>query len=348
MGNNPFDQKLDENFKSWLKLRNKWSIILIVILSIIIFMELYSPLIMHWASESYIKDNLKEFANTYTQNISSQEGKAIALVRWQYSNYKGVYTYNQFPFIPFIRFKGFDFKICQRTDKDKDPSWVFFSKCGACGESAMLYGELVRAIGLKARVIKNPGEDHSWNEVLINNSWVVMDASWNATNVPRSYYGQAKNLSYVFYEENGEKIDITKEYTNKTGVLIIKLPEKYNNPNVQIISHFLSPPRDSEYKCNWINNTCKAELGINNYTLIVSAGKFIKKYEKKEATVEENSIKEVEFKPNKLYFVPIFQSRITVFIFDLLFILFIWGCIGVVYSVLKTKSYFQKIKTKQA
>ncbi len=340
MGNNPFDKKLDENFKQWIKLRNKWSIIILAVLSIILFMELYMPLIMHWSSEYYIKDKLKEFSNNYTQNIPSTEDKATALLRWEYANYKGVYTYGQLPFIPFIRYKGSNFKICQRTDKDNDPSWIFFSKCGACGESAMLYAELVSAIGLKSRVIKNPGEDHSWDEVLINNTWIVMDPSWNATNVPRSYYGEAKNLSYVFYEENGRITDITREYTNKTGVLIIKIPEKYKNPDIKVISHFLSPHRDSEYNCRWINNTCEAQLGINNYTLIVTAGKFIRMYDKQETSVEQDSIKELEFKPNRIYLVPLIQNKITVFILCFLLVVFFWGCMGIVHSLFKTKKYF--------
>ena len=88
--------------KQWIKLRNKWSIIILAVLSIILFMELYMPLIMHWSSEYYIKDKLKEFSNNYTQNIPSTEDKATALLRWEYANYKGVYTYGQLPFIPFI------------------------------------------------------------------------------------------------------------------------------------------------------------------------------------------------------------------------------------------------------
>jgi len=340
MRNNHFDKKLDENFKQWIKLKNKWSILILAVLCIILFMELYTPIIMHWTSEHYIKDNLKEFANQYTENISSSKDKAVALARWQYANYKGVYNYEQFPFIPFIRYKGFDFKICQRTDKDNDPSWVFFSKCGACGESAMLYSELVRSIGLESRVIKNPGEDHSWNEVLINNSWIVMDASWNATDVPRSYYGGAKNLSYVFYEKDGRIIDITSEYTNKTGLVIIKLPEKYKNPGIKVISHFLSPARDTEYNCNLINNTCNAKLGINDYTIIVFAGKFIQRYEKKEISIEQDSIKELEFAPNKIYLVPLIQNKVTIFILCFLLATFFWGCIGIVHSLLKTKKYF--------
>lgn len=56
--------------------------------------------------------------------------------------------------------------------------WILASRCGACIEYSLLYRGLAVASNLTVRSVHNPGEDHNWDEVLINGSWVIVGPGW--------------------------------------------------------------------------------------------------------------------------------------------------------------------------
>ena len=94
---------------------------------------------------------------------------------------------------------------------------------GACQEYSELAKSVLNELGYQCRIAHNFGEDHVWNEVLINGSWVHFDSSLNREKCYgnsghyerlKSEGGWEKNLSYVYYEDdNGEKHNLTSNYT---------------------------------------------------------------------------------------------------------------------------------------
>lgn len=330
----------DRELKRWLKFKNKWSIILLIILIIIFLQEVYVPIGVHLISKYYLNDKVIEFANSYISNLSNNECKLKALLEWENNNYNPIYGYkHDIPFLPYLFYNELNFRLCIRTDKDNDPSWVFLSKCRACGESALLYSQLVRGINLNLRVIKNPGEDHVWTEVLVNNSWIIIDPSSNTFNLSKDYFIEHKNLSYIYaLYENGTKLDLTKKYTNKTGIIILKMDSRLKNRRINLISRSIGNFHETEVECKWNNDICRLEVGSTNYTLIAHTGGIIKYYDKKEFYLEENEIFEIDLNPNKIYLSHIVKSKSYAIARILLFILVMWGIVGFIISAFKKRN----------
>jgi len=79
----------------------------------------------------------------------------------------------------------------------KKASQTAKEKTGMCRDYSFLVAALARASGLPAKVVygtardsNNTLQDHAWNEVLINNKWISIDAAWDA--------GYLKNGEFVF------------------------------------------------------------------------------------------------------------------------------------------------------
>ena len=168
------------------------------------------------------------------------------------------------------------------------PNWVMSVRCGACEENAILFAELARDAGIKARITFNLGEDHVWNEVWINGSWKHFDATLSEENRfdnpgfyerSRAEGGWEKQLSYVYSVGlNGTVSDVTKKYTG-TGHLIVKVERDgvpIENASVIVKSRFLTETLPESYKeprfvveaYTGVNGSCSFNLGGNNYTVI--------------------------------------------------------------------------------
>ncbi len=90
--------------------------------------------------------------------------------------------------------------------------------------------EIAKAAGIQTRIAGTIGEDHQWNEVLINKTWVHVDPTLdNASNfdIPHFYENKWKwNLSKVYALNNGEQIDVTETYFEKIGYLNVTVIKK--------------------------------------------------------------------------------------------------------------------------
>jgi len=327
--------KINRNFSEWISFKNKGSWITLLLLIIIILMELYIPILIHLSSIVYFNNHSIQLAQDLTKNITSDGAKAKTILEWEADNYNPIYLQKRAPFVPFIYYKNFHLEICQRTDFDNDPSWITFSMCGACGESASLYAQLLSNLNIPVRIIKNSGEDHAWNEAWINNRWVIIDPSRRAYDVPVDYYSSYKNLSYVYAKYlDGTRIDLTSKYTNKTGRLILFINNS-SPKSVDIISNSLNPPHETEIECSWQDNRCILDIGATNYTIFAYSGNFIKHFETKNILLEENQTLEVEFHPNKFYIGYLLKNRTFAWIVGILIVLFLWLAIGFMYSEIK-------------
>jgi len=249
--------------------------------------------------------DIRNTAQAITINESTNEMKVMAILNWEKENIDGVYRKRFVPRFPFI--------VISRTG---NPSWVYFSKYGTCGDFAVLFSEMATAVGIENRKVFCTGEDHEWVEVNINGSWKNADAAIAAKvvyNDTEFYERNWSQMSRVYYidPDTKEEIDITNRYTD-TGELIVRVnKDSESMRNVVVIVK-------SMYKCGNeqdpqevikanpnSNGTCVFNFGCNNYTVIayedVFAGLLGFKDEKI-VRLEENSREEVILYPSEFTF----------------------------------------------
>ena len=161
------------------------------------------------------------------ENTSNDVDKALKIQKWVYGNLVNVYK--EYDIDNYIVFTSKPPFVCIRLIGDKYPLWVLATRCGACMEYSLLYRELAYAANLTVRSVHNPGEDHNWDEVYINGTWIIVDPSLGKFNVSSRYYEihRGLNVSYVYAKyTNGTAVDITERYTNTS---IIKIKAVYDD-----------------------------------------------------------------------------------------------------------------------
>jgi len=99
---------------------------------------------------------------------------------------------------------------------------------GACGEMATSASTLLNELGLNARVVNLPGEDHEFVEVNINGTWMVVDPGYYGSQIltrqQRASYRvkEMGAISYVIAYVNSSFIELTQEYV-PTDTIIIRV-----------------------------------------------------------------------------------------------------------------------------
>jgi len=187
---------------------------------------------------------------------------------------------------------------CKRSFYIYTPCDVLAKKCGACGEKSDLISSMLNSIGIDAVSVATLGEDHTWNEVKINNEWIFLDATADGgvDNFNMSKRDFEKNpdynrsLSYVIaYYPNETRFDVTRNYTD-TNKLIVYVEEKSGEPisgiNVIVKSHYLNPPHASNSCVTNDSGICSFELGGYNYTIDIQ--KYYFSFIEKNVTLTEN------------------------------------------------------------
>jgi hypothetical protein len=253
---------------------------LIVILALVIFFG--SPVWVYMRAVCFGRQAIFTTAKTIVANETEPKVILDKIADWlmEHMTYDTSQIY-YYPIPPFLLYRI----------SNPDPAWVMTVKRGGCEEHAILFAEMVRVIGIQSRVVHNPGEDHTWTEVLINGSWIHYDPMLPKEKrfnnpgfyeLPRSEGGWGKQLSYVFFiGKDGKKHDITHRYT-ETGRLIVRV-EKDNKPveNARVIikSRFLmenypnyKEPLFSVDKYTNKSGLATFDLGANNYTIIAELG----------------------------------------------------------------------------
>ena len=132
----------------------------------------------------FILKELNQTNDTYKklEKIAIWEGKNIWYVYGTDPSLKiGNYEFYTSDLSLRVRVKGGQFT--------NDPKWIAYYKVGGCGELASLFSYVANRAGFKTRVINDPGIDHSWVEIKINDSWVVADPTiyWWYINDKRKY-----------------------------------------------------------------------------------------------------------------------------------------------------------------
>lgn len=322
-------------FKEWTTLMKKWvtfnykrrfSIFLLLLIIFYYFFPYWIQVVVHKISEKMelvaqrIATSLK---NTYLE----EENLAKAIMSFVY--YTNTNVYGKFPdIIPIFQNVVFTFRypfICIRLTDFSDENWVLYNRCGACFEYSLLYRKLASTANLTVRSVHNPGEDHNWDEVLIDGKWVVVDPSIHMYNLSTDFYEKnwSKNISYVFaLYPNGTREDITKRYTT-TGKLVVKLGNPHYNEATIIYLLSLSLGKEHytgiECKIN-TSDVCEFEVGGTIYKIVAVRDTGILKYsDEKIVEVKEGDVIEKEVYPDKVdlgrsipfYSMPLFLSIVT-------------------------------------
>ena len=183
--------------------------------------------------------------------------------------------------------------------RSTNPSEIIFYKYGRCEEYANLFVGLTKSVGIRSRVVCDPGEDHVWAEVLIENRWVQADPSNSIFDDPGYYErenGMKKQISYVYaINEQGTHLDVTNEYTNtgRLTVLATKDNEPVEGATVIVNSKFLwqqnpeiynGPHHVTEAKTA-NSGICIFDLGGNDYLIRAELNGF---WNEENVTVREN------------------------------------------------------------
>ena len=227
--------------KKW----NELSISSRILFLLSIFLIIFPSSILIWFSYgTFFYDVDKEIQNiiySITEDNDSNLTKAIKIAQWEHDNIYNTYgNFKELIFIdPFMdRLPYIKFLALFVIRNQNNPSWIIYTKYGACGEHAILFIKMAEISGLDARLVKFPGEDHAIAEVKINNNfWMPMDATLPKENIssPDPYYYEKHwwggNVSRVYYlDSNNAEHDITKNYT-QTGNISIKVIGESISPN---------------------------------------------------------------------------------------------------------------------
>ena len=274
------------NFKKRLKISYMIIIIpaLLFLLLPICTQTLLKYHIGEYAQSKTAKTDLHRLTSEVTRGYSDDANKTKAILRWfdrDSGNINNILSKGHLLEIYPLRIYTSKPYICIRLIGHENPLWVLKSRCGACEEYAMLFMEMANAADLTVRSIHNHGEDHNWDEVLIDGKWIVVDPSMvnlskNETgfNVTQMLNEGWWNLSYTFaLYPNGTTEDVTYRYTNLSNLTIITIDENnvsVSNVSVRILSNNRKNKTGLNTEINSITDSegrCEIKIGGGNYTI---------------------------------------------------------------------------------
>jgi hypothetical protein len=331
---------INTNFKKILKISY---MILIILVLLFFLLPIYTQTLLKYHIEEYAqsktaKTDLHKLTSEITRGYSDDANKTKAILRWfdrdsgHITNTFGkehslkIYPLHVYTSKPYI---------CIRLIGHENPLWVLKSRCGACEEYAMFFMEMANATNLTVRSIHNHGENHNWDEILINGKWIVVDPvqvklNDNKTgfNISQRFYEEdwSLNRSYIFaLYPNGTTEDVTYRYTNVSNLTIITIGEnKMTAPNVsiRILSDNNPKKKASDTEINSITDSegrCEIKIGGGNYT-ITGAKRDDSSHLSAEATItlveNENNSTQLILKKDRLWWLrcPLPSSLILAFL----------------------------------
>ncbi len=311
------------------------------------------------------KSKLENIASDLVRDTENDYDKTIAVLEWFDEDNKNIYDdyhllkreVNSFYPYPGTHFELFfdEPYIGIRNFYDSASLWILTSKFGWCNEFGLLFRDIADACGLNVRKVVCSGEDHVWNEVMINGTWICVDATIHhpqisgfnisrqfmerkvGSDIPNVNYG---NVSYVYAEWlNGTQVDVTERYTNLINISVAVLDEQ-NKPvtgiKVELISHNrYNNVNTGYYKITNSSGQCLFTIGGGDYTFRVDNGIFSPIVGENRSSFNENeTYHKFEVKVKNDWFKIL--KFVIILILTILFILYFTGL----------KKYFKKIKEK--
>lgn len=277
--------KIEAYDKGFFLRFTKKEIFILFMIFLILISPMYVSGIMKSVVENYEKSGyFEDLAKSIFENKTGDVSKVKAILKWQEENMLTSSTYGNSYQILFsnIHIIIKPVKICIRLSGHENPKWTLLSKCGACEEDALAFMELAKLGNITVRSIHIDGEDHNFDEVFMNGSWIIADPTQGVDrgyNVPLDFLENAwkLNISYAYaIYPNGTIEDVTNRYTN-TSNLTLSLKDSGNNSidnaTVLVFSNNRYTHRYTNISC--ITNssgTCRFVLGDGNYSIEVKKG----------------------------------------------------------------------------
>lgn len=320
---------------------NKRYLFLALIISIVAILFFFNKLVLVWYHIQIApkgESEIEKLVNEINATCGVIE-KLEKIAEWEAENIEYIYGVK-----PLFSFGGFAFywidgelkiRALDQSGFNNDPKWIAYFKVGGCGELATLFCEVAKRAGLEARVVEDPGIDHSWVEVKINGSWVIADPTiyWWYVNDPRNHSNWDKlwfnNESWYKYWNfsrvltrlpNGSIFDITSNYT-KAYKVTMYVDQKIERGFLRVATWKGSDERNVYFSEVNGSDTVTLTLGsrIYKFELIEPTWFGSEKYGFKVYTVNEIQNKTIDLK--------IDRERPNWNFISLLFLLvgYIWG-----------------------
>ncbi|MCD1295901.1 hypothetical protein CUJ83_12935 [Methanocella sp. CWC-04] len=176
--------------------------------------------------------------------------------------------------------------------------WAIITKSGACGEYSFVFTELANMSNIKVRNICLNGEDHAFNEVLIDDEWITIDSTQENAYDPEldmeSYLKLDISYAYALYP-NGTIEDVTYRYTNLSNINIYVYDgneNTVNNSTIKIYSNNKRPNLFTNLSLETGQSNCiNYNIGSGNYNIEV----FNESYSGKllDVTIFENKVNNI-------------------------------------------------------
>jgi hypothetical protein len=298
-------KKVTKLNKKWIKIDDKkWfksiAIIIMVFLifnqTVFVFPLAVMPVRNYKVDQNFVE--IQKIVDRITENKDTDLEKTMAIFEWFNSTNHNIFNTWRPPGLKsifvndnWIVIRGitpYFFKVSYRTSDNSNPLWILTSRTGNCGEYAKLFTEMAHRAGLEARTILPKEMDHVWNEVLIDEDWIVVDPSRFLFNPdPHSYKNETGNFSYVYalgpWDGEQTKIDVTSNYTDTATVNITTVDLENNivpNVNITVYSNNENGGKtELSFKTNE-SGKYQVKIGVGTVTFKSSNGPYIKSTKK--------------------------------------------------------------------
>jgi hypothetical protein len=222
-------------FKS-MKLFTIFLMIFLIFFQTLLFFPFFTIPLMGVRSDANVTE-LNNIVKDIIKNDTSNYAKAQSILNWFNRKSGNMYNVWGYPLISGLESNGrlnfgdyFLCILCMRNYGRDTPLWILTSRCGSCEEHALLYREMAHAANIPVRSIHCYEGNHCWDEVFINNTWIIVDPARQLFNPPRENYSKEfKNPRYILAElpEGSKVIDATKNYSKLVNVSLF-LVDKNN------------------------------------------------------------------------------------------------------------------------
>ncbi|MGI6727897.1 MAG: transglutaminase-like domain-containing protein [Anaerovoracaceae bacterium] len=121
-------------------------------------------------------------AKELTQDLNTDEEKVKVLYDYVVKNFK--YDFNKINTIP--------------VNYIPDIEEIFKTKTGICYDFSSILAGMLRSVGVPAKLVKGYSKNvvgyHAWNEVYLNEKWVILDTSYDSQlNINQNHYKMIKD-----------------------------------------------------------------------------------------------------------------------------------------------------------
>ncbi len=263
-------------------------IILVVVgfFGFITYSTMFIPNFKGYLNEEYLVDTVHEII----QGKITDYEKVSAILAWfdqkktnMHNSWHLTHSGKSYWTIPgtYVIFFTEEPYVCYRCFDDNDPRWILTGRCGACGEYSRLFMIMADRLGFEVRRVHAQGEDHVWNEIMIDGAWIPVDSTnvslpdggdgWEDYGFFEHKEGNA-SLIWAEYLHNDTIEDLTSLYTPVTNVTLHCIDENnrsLSNVTITLISHNLK--RDP-YHETFIKNKPKPKTNESGYCTVCIGG----------------------------------------------------------------------------